>query len=195
MCVEGKFQEALEEYLKAIEEDSSVAVYYSNAATCFSRLGDSEKSLEFINKAIELDSTFIKALYRRGVALMEMKRFKEASDDFIKVCREFPADVEAQRRLRACDKEIDRKLSFEESMRQGFSAAIRVERFELTRKCIESLSVDVGYEGPIVDFDSEPITMEWVENVLIPHFHEDRRLHVKYAYSVSCYCCYVKSVY
>lgn len=180
---EGKFLEALEEYLIAIKEDPSVAVYYSNAATCHSRLGNHEKTLEFINEAIRLDPSFIKALYRRGVALMELKRFKEASEDFIKVCQEFPADVEAQKKLKACDREIDKKLSFEESMRMGFSAAIRVERFELTRKCVEAMSVDESYVGPKIDLE-QGITVTWVKNVLIPHFRADKRLHLKYAYSI-----------
>lgn len=136
-----------------------------------------------INEAIRLDPTFIKALYRRGVALMELKRFKEASEDFIKVCQEFPADVEAQKRLRACDKELDKKISFEESMRMGFSAAIRVEKFELTRKCIDGMKVDVTYDGPVVSFD-DPLTPEWVKEVLIPHFAADKRLHIKYAYTI-----------
>lgn len=163
--------------------DSSVAIYYSNAATCHSRLGNHEKTLEMINEAIRLDPSFIKALYRRGVALMELKRFKEASEDFIKVCQEFPADVEAQKRLAACDKELDKKLSFEESMRMGFSAAIKVEKFEFTRKCIEGMKVDVTYDGPNVTFD-EPLTVEWVKDVLIPHFAADKRLHIKYAYAI-----------
>lgn len=136
-----------------------------------------------INEAIRLDPTFIKALYRRAVALMELKRFKEASEDFIKVCQEFPADVEAQKRLAACDKELDKKLSFEESMRMGFSAAIKVEKFEFTRKCIEGMKVDVTYEGPKVSFE-EPLTVEWVKDVLIPHFSADKRLHIKYAYVI-----------
>lgn len=179
----GKFTEALENYEKAIEIDPSVAIYYSNAATCHSRLGNHEKSLEMINEAVRLDPTFIKALYRRGVGLMELKRFKEASEDFIKVCQEFPADVEAQKRLAACDKELDKKLSFEESMRMGFSAAIRVEKFEFTRKCIDGMKVDVTYDGPKVSFD-EPLTVEWVKEVLISHFAGDKRLHIKYAYAI-----------
>ena len=183
MFLEGKFREALEKYEKAIEIDPSVAIYYSNAATCHSRLGDHEKTLEMINEAVRLDQTFIKALYRRGVALMELKRFKEASEDFIKVCHEFPADVEAQKRLSACDKELDKKISFEESMRLGFSAAIRVEKFELTRKCIEGMKVDVTYDGPKIAFE-EPLTVEWVKDVLIPHFAADKRLHIKYAYAI-----------
>lgn len=167
----------------AIEEDSNVTVYYSNAATCYSRLGDHVKALELINEAIRLEPSFIKALYRRGVALMELKRFKEASEDFIKVCQEFPADVEAQKKLKACDKEIDKKLSFEESMRMGFSAAIRVERFELSRKCVEGMTVDVSYDGPQIDLD-KGIDITWVKDILIPHFKADKRLHIKYAYAI-----------
>lgn len=169
--------------MNAIKDDPSVAIYYSNAATCYSRLNQHEKTLELINEAIQRDPSFIKALYRRGVALMELKRFKEASEDFIKVCQEFPADVEAQKKLKACDREIDKKLSFEESMRMGFSAAIRVERFELTRKCIEGMAVDVSYDGPQIDLN-KGIDFTWVKNVLIPHFKADKRLHIKYAYSI-----------
>ena len=173
----------MEEYESAIKADPNMAIYYSNAATCQSRLGNHEKVLELINEAIRLDPTFIKALYRRGVALMDLKRFKEASEDFIKVCQEFPADVEAQKKLKACDREIDRKLSFEESMRMGFSAAIKVERFELNRKCVEEMNVDVSYDGPVVSLN-EHISVEWICDTLIPHFKADKRLHIKYAYSI-----------
>ena len=167
----------------AIKADPTVAIYYSNAATCHSRLGDHLLSLELINEAIRLDPSFMKGLYRRGVALMELKRFKEASEDFIKVCQEFPTDSEAQKRLKACDKEIDRKMSFEESMRMGFSAAIRVEKFELSRKCIEGMSVDDTYDGPEINLD-KGINVTWVRDVLIPHFKADKRLNIKYAYMI-----------
>ena len=97
---------------------------------------------------------------------------------------EFPADVEAQKKLKACDREIDRKLSFEELMRMGFSAAIKVEkRFELNRKCVEEMNVDVSYDGPVVSLN-ERISVEWIRDTLIPHFKADKRLHIKYAYSI-----------
>lgn len=169
--------------MAAIVKDSGVAVYFSNAATCYSRMNEPERALELINEAIRLDPTFIKALYRRGVALMELKRFQEASEDFVQVCQEFPSDLEAQKRLKACDKEIDRKYSFDEAMRAGFSAAIRIDKFELSRKCIEAMTVDASYSGPVVDFN-QSITMEWIRDTLIPHFYSDQKLNIKYAYAV-----------
>lgn len=139
--------------------------------------------MKTINEAIKLDPAFMKAYYRRGLALMELKQFKEASEDFIKVCREFPADLAAQKRLQDCDRELNKKASFEESLKAGFASAIRVERFELTRKCIDGLTVDASYDGPTVDWD-HPITAEWIQNTLIPHFSADKKLNVKYAYMV-----------
>lgn len=182
-ALENKFKEALEQYEKAINADTKVAIYYSNAAACHSRLGNHEAALKTINEAISLDPTFMKAYYRRGLALMELKQFKEASEDFIKVCREFPADLAAQKRLQDCDRELNKKASFEESLKAGFASAIRVERFELTRKCIDALTVDATYDGPVVDWD-HPITADWVQDTLIPHFAADKKLNAKYAYMV-----------
>lgn len=181
--VEGKFEDAVREYVQAIQKDPTVAVYYSNAATCHSRTGSHERALEMINQALRLDPDFTKAYYRRGVCLMELRRFQEASEDFVRVCRELPSDVEAQKRLKACDREVDRRVSFEEALRSGFSSAIRVERFDLTRKCIEALSVDANYAGPVVDFDT-PLTVEWVRDTLVPFFSADRKLNIKHAYTV-----------
>jgi len=65
----------------------------------------------------------------------------------------------------------------------GFSAAIRVDKFDLTRKCVEGMKVDVTYDGPVVSFD-DPLTVDWVKGTLIPHFAADKRLHIKYAYSI-----------
>ena len=114
---------------------------------------------------------------------MEFKRFSEASEDFIRVCQEFPADMEAQKRLRECDREADKKCSFENSLRAGFSSAIKVKRFELTQKCLEDLSVDANYSGPVIDYET-PITAEWIKETLLPHFAADKKLTVKYAYIV-----------
>lgn len=147
-------------------------------------MGKHEESLRLINEAINIDPNFIKAYYRRGVCLMELKRFAEAVEDFIKVCREFPADTEAHKRLHECDRELNSKSSFEASLRAGFSSAIRVKRFELTRKCVEELSVDVNYTGPVVDYEM-PITSEWIRDTLVPHFYEDKKLNIKYAYMVN----------
>ncbi len=182
--------EALAEYEKAISKDPSVAVYFSNAATCQSRLGNNGEVLRLINEAIKLDPSFSKAYYRRGVCLMESRRFAEASEDFIRVCQEFPADVEAQKRLRECDRELDKKSSFEESLRAGFSSAIKVKRFELTRACLEELSVDASYTGPVVEYET-PITSEWIRDTLIPHFAADKKLNIKYAYLVMSVNIYV----
>lgn len=170
--------------MKAIEKDPTVPIYFSNAATCKSRLGRHEEALELINKAITLDPLFFKAYYRRGVCLMELKRFQEASEDFITVSREFPSDTEAQRHLKACDRELDKKVSFEDAMKAGFSSAIKVARFELNQSSINGLSVDASYSGPEITFETK-IDVEWVKNTLIPYFEADKKLNIKHAYTVS----------
>jgi small glutamine-rich tetratricopeptide repeat-containing protein alpha len=64
-----KYDEAIDSYTKAIELDPSSPVYYSNRAAAYSSKGDNLSHLSAVvdaEKAIEVDSSFIKAYHRLG---------------------------------------------------------------------------------------------------------------------------------
>ncbi|KAL0233260.1 hypothetical protein GEMRC1_012005 [Eukaryota sp. GEM-RC1] len=74
---EGRFPEALEKYNQACELDQN-AIYFSNAAACHSHLDQHIEALQKADRAIQLDSSYYKAHYRRGVALAKLGRIEEA---------------------------------------------------------------------------------------------------------------------
>ena len=61
-----KYDEAIEAYAKAIELDSTNPVYYSNRAAAYSSKGDHLSAVGDAEKAIEADSSYVKAYHRLG---------------------------------------------------------------------------------------------------------------------------------
>lgn len=58
--------------------DDVAPILYSNRAACFLKLGHHEKALDDTNKSIQLNPTYVKAIFRKGLALHAMKRYSEA---------------------------------------------------------------------------------------------------------------------
>lgn len=64
------------------------AVYWSNKAACYMKLGDDQKAVESCNQAIGLDPTYLKALNRRATANEKIGKWanlQQASDDYNKL--------------------------------------------------------------------------------------------------------------
>lgn len=55
---------------------------FINLSLCYHKDTQFRKSLEYASKALELDKDNIKALYRRGLALVEIKEWTEARRDY-----------------------------------------------------------------------------------------------------------------
>ena len=62
---EGKYDEALSLYTKAIELNPKVPAYYGNRSFCYVKTEYYGYALEDANKAIELDKTYIKVCSMR----------------------------------------------------------------------------------------------------------------------------------
>jgi small glutamine-rich tetratricopeptide repeat-containing protein alpha len=60
------YEEAIDSYSKAIELDSTNAVYYSNRAAAYSSKNDHLSAIADAAKAIEVDPSFTKAYHRLG---------------------------------------------------------------------------------------------------------------------------------
>lgn len=61
-----KYPEAINAYTEAIDLDSTNAVYYSNRAAAYSSKGEHDQAISDAEKAIEIDSNFVKAYHRLG---------------------------------------------------------------------------------------------------------------------------------
>jgi len=74
----GEHGKAIEFYTFATECDPKNPVFYSNRAVAYAKMGKWEKSLRDSDKAIKYNSGWEKGWWRKGNALMALKRFDEA---------------------------------------------------------------------------------------------------------------------
>ncbi|XP_040894802.1 peptidyl-prolyl cis-trans isomerase FKBP4 [Toxotes jaculatrix] len=118
---EGKYKQASVQYKRIVswlehesglsEEDDKKAkalrlAAHLNLAMCFLKLQEPNQALENCDKALELDASNEKALFRRGEALFGMKEFDRARDDFQRVVQLYPANKAAKSQVVLCQKRI-----------------------------------------------------------------------------------------
>ncbi|KAM9351791.1 peptidyl-prolyl cis-trans isomerase FKBP4 [Symphorus nematophorus] len=118
---EGKYKQASVQYKRIVswlehesglsEEDEKKAkalrlAAHLNLAMCYLKLHEPNQALESCDKALELDASNEKALFRRGEALFGMKEFDRARDDFQQVVQLYPANKAAKSQVVLCQKRI-----------------------------------------------------------------------------------------
>lgn len=81
---EGKYEEAIDRFTKAISEDSSNPVYYYYRGASFERNGNMEKALEDYQKSIELKPEFILPISRTARIHAKQKDFEKAIEFYKK---------------------------------------------------------------------------------------------------------------
>ena len=82
---ENNYQEAIEDYDKAIELDHpNSAQAYNNRGNAKQRLGDHEGAIQDYDKAIGLNDDYAEAYNNRGAAKAELKEYQRAIEDFDK---------------------------------------------------------------------------------------------------------------
>ncbi|KAK7891511.1 hypothetical protein WMY93_023474 [Mugilogobius chulae] len=116
---EGKYKQASVQYKRIVswlenesglqETDEKTAkalrlAAHLNLAMCFLKLQEPGHALDNCDKALELDSTNEKALFRRGEALFAMKEYDRAKDDFQKVIQLYPSNKAAKSQVLLCQK-------------------------------------------------------------------------------------------
>jgi tetratricopeptide (TPR) repeat protein len=78
----GKLKEALADYNKAIELDSTDGLIYENRGILYGLKKKNTEALADFRRAIQLDSSSVSAYCSCGTLLNEMKRFDEAENFF-----------------------------------------------------------------------------------------------------------------
>jgi len=104
---EGRLDEAIALYTKGIDHDPdckdtrTVATLYYNRSAALRKKGDFQKALDDANMCLALHPKWAKALYRRGVLLLECGRYAEALTELKVVQRADPTfDDDLQEWLR-----------------------------------------------------------------------------------------------
>lgn len=99
-----QFKEAIEVYDKCLVDFPKNAVLFADKAQCYLKLNQPQDAAASCNEALKLDldrTTYVKVLYRRGIAFKMMKEYSKAELDLKKA---FKMDIDD-------DKDIARQLS------------------------------------------------------------------------------------
>ncbi|XP_060103251.1 peptidyl-prolyl cis-trans isomerase FKBP4 [Heteronotia binoei] len=118
---EGKYKRATLQYKKIVlwlEHESGLSgakeekarslrlAAHLNLAMCHLKLKEYAQALENCNKALELDGTNEKGLFRRGEARLAVNEFELARADFQKVLQLYPSNKAAKSQLVICQQKL-----------------------------------------------------------------------------------------
>ncbi|ODV74466.1 protein serine/threonine phosphatase [Cyberlindnera jadinii NRRL Y-1542] len=179
----NQFLEAVDHYTEAIRLNDSNAIYYANRAQAEIKLEQYGAAIADCDKSLEVDPTYFKALYRRGVAKSMLLRYKEAYDDFAGVLKLKPSDANTKRLQNEMSKHM-RRIAFEK--------AIQSEDEDVFDFDLEHIPLEQTYEGPKLDitFDKETrdvtlggLTDSWMQE-LIKFYKDGGKLPRKYLYAL-----------
>lgn len=81
----GEYAEALKQYEEAKRRNPKDAVLYNNSAICLIRMMKFNEALKEVNKALELNPTFVKAMVRKASIHNSLKEYHKALDLYKKV--------------------------------------------------------------------------------------------------------------
>ncbi|HEX29786.1 TPA: tetratricopeptide repeat protein [Candidatus Poribacteria bacterium] len=119
---EGKYEEAIKEFKKALQLDPKMEKAYLNAAFCLSRLGKSDKAIDMLNNALSLNSDFFEAQYNLGVIYLKLGRPRKAAEHLRKAVKLKPNFTEGRYNLGIA---LYRSGMFNEASKQ-FKAAVKL---------------------------------------------------------------------
>lgn len=103
----GCYDAALSQYEHALQIASEVpsseevrSMCHANRAVCFSKLGNYHDAIKESNKALDLNPSYVKALFRRGEIHEKLEHYEEAIADMKKVIELDPSYEQATRNIR-----------------------------------------------------------------------------------------------
>lgn len=182
----GKYLQAIRLYSEALEYTPTNAIILSNRAQAFLKVENYGLAIVDANAAILADPSYAKGFYRRASANFALNKFKSARKDFRQVCKLKPKDRDARAKLAECDKAVKEEL---------FAAAIMSDASEPLSSTYDpnTITIDVGYEGPHPLAEGPTNDMEAEEAVFAPgklpmefvmaaveHFKGEKTIHRRY---------------
>ena len=84
---QGRYDEAIDEYTKAISLDPEQVLAYNNRGLAYSDLGQLERAIEDYDEAIRLDPNYAAAYYNRGLAYGNLGQLERAIEDYDEAIR------------------------------------------------------------------------------------------------------------
>jgi len=99
----GNNAEAVKCYSKAIEIDPNNHVYFTNRATAYAAMQEWEKALPDADKAVTLKNDWVKGWFRKGQALVGLKRYDDAVDAYKRAVELDPKNEDVTSRLKEAE--------------------------------------------------------------------------------------------
>eukprot|EP00037_Helgoeca_nana_P027470 m.314662 g.314662 ORF g.314662 m.314662 type:complete len:235 (+) comp27505_c2_seq2:108-812(+) len=106
--VAGRYADAAKAYTIAMQLNPEEKSFYGNRSAAWSKLAQFEKALIDANKAVAFAPDNPKALLRRAVALVGLKMWVAAREDYVSIRKALPTSSDAAVGLAECDKRIAR---------------------------------------------------------------------------------------
>ncbi|NXV97607.1 UN45B protein, partial [Calonectris borealis] len=129
------YEKAVQSYTQAIKlnKDKALqAVLYRNRAACFLKKEEYAKAASDASRAIDINSSDIKALYRRSQALEKLGKLDQAFKDAQKCATIEPRNKNFQETLRRLGANIQEKVNAGGALHIQFSTDLRVQKmFEI----------------------------------------------------------------
>jgi len=102
----GDFGNAIKEYEEAKKRNPTDARVYNNIAICFVKIMKPNEAMKEVEKALEIDPKFIKAMLRKGMIHNLVKEHHKAMETFRKVLDLEPDNTEAKEGIKATEYKI-----------------------------------------------------------------------------------------
>ncbi|KAI9364058.1 hypothetical protein BD770DRAFT_439738 [Pilaira anomala] len=142
---EKRYEDAIKEYTSAIIKDSTVPVYYTNRALCYSKLEKYDQVISDCRRAIELDPSTVKAYYLIGQALIEKKQHTEGYELAIQQKVKYVNDIIQAllvARKRKWDDDEAIRLEKEDELLRYVKGLIEKERAELLSQANDEEAIE-----------------------------------------------------
>jgi tetratricopeptide (TPR) repeat protein len=95
LFTDGRIEEAIDHYNKAIRITPDYAGVYSNRGAAYAKLGQYQLAFEDFNKAIRLKPDYAEGYYNKGISYTDLGQYQLAIENFNKAIRLRPNNAEA----------------------------------------------------------------------------------------------------
>jgi tetratricopeptide (TPR) repeat protein len=114
---QGEYAQAVLFYTMAIDKIATATprpplhhVCLSNRSACFLKLGHHEKALKDASECVELEPTFIKGVFRKGMALHAMGNYEEALPVLAESMKLEPNNKQVKQALQFCEIKLQQEM-------------------------------------------------------------------------------------
>ncbi|KAJ8365321.1 hypothetical protein SKAU_G00141520 [Synaphobranchus kaupii] len=159
----GQYSDAISRFTEAIHYNPNDYRFFGNRSYCYACLDQYAMALSDAERSIQLAPDWPKGYFRKGSALMGLKRYREAEKAMEQVLRLDKDCEEARNDLFDCRVLQLMELGFEEPQ-----SVLLLEKFTTVKAVLSSIEVVKGGNlDPLQDQSGTPCPSLWVGNVTV----------------------------